>query len=216
MIDASGRLGEAPTPLLANSCRPDFDDNGYSLLDFMHHWDMEAPATFEPLPLSTWTSRGGKEHEIYFVLIPSAWHDLVQWNSVIPRVALALQSQEDHRLVATQVAFQPKAVVAAAPSTFHSRDALRNAETVQKIQQFYDGVPAIPPERDAASAVDLFSKLARIVLAGFASRFAPGPRRPWTTERTWTILQRLLEARRTRFATVRQSRRSLLCWTFSA
>ena len=42
------------------TCRPDFDDNGYSLLEFMHHWDMEAPATFEPLPLSTWTSRGGR------------------------------------------------------------------------------------------------------------------------------------------------------------
>ena len=27
MIDANGRLGEAPTPLLGNSCRPDFDDN---------------------------------------------------------------------------------------------------------------------------------------------------------------------------------------------
>ena len=173
MIDANGRLGEAPTPLLGNSCWPDFDDNGYSLLDFMHHWDMEAPATFEPLPLSTWTSRGGKKHEIDFVLIPSAWHDLVQWNSVIPRVALALQGQEDHRLLANQVAFQPKPVVVAAPSTFYSRDALINPETVQKIHQFYDGVPAIPPERDAASAVDLFSKLARIVLGSFAPPFCP-------------------------------------------
>ena len=41
MIDANGRLGEAITNLLGNSCRPDFDDNGYSLLDFMHNWDME-------------------------------------------------------------------------------------------------------------------------------------------------------------------------------
>ena len=49
MIDANGRLGAAPTPLLGQTCRPDFDDNGYSLLEFMHHWDMEAPATFEPL-----------------------------------------------------------------------------------------------------------------------------------------------------------------------
>ena len=216
MIDANGRLGAAPTPLLGQTCRPDFDDNGYSLLEFMHHWDMEAPATFEPLPLTTWTSRGGKGHEIDFVLIPSVWHDLVKWNAVIPHVALALQGQEDHRLVATQVAFQPKHAVAVAPTAFYSRDALRSPEVIQKIRQFYDGVPAIPPSYDAAYAVDLFSKLARVVLASFAPRFAPGPRRPWITEQTWTILKQLLEARRTLFAEKRQSRRRLLCLTFSA
>ena len=47
MIDANGRLGEAPTPLQRNSYQLDFDDNGSSLLDFMHHWDMEAPAFFK-------------------------------------------------------------------------------------------------------------------------------------------------------------------------
>ena len=58
--------------------------------------------------------------------------------------------------------------------------------------------------------------LARIVLASFAPRFAPGPRRPWIAEPTWAILQQLLEARRTRFATVRRCRRSLLRLVFSA
>ena len=77
VTDADGRLGEAPTPLLRSFCRPDFDDNGCSPLDFMHDWDMEAPASFEPLPLSTWTSRAGKEREIDFVQIPSARHDVV-------------------------------------------------------------------------------------------------------------------------------------------
>ena len=76
-IDANGRLGEAPTSLFGSSSRPDFDDNGFSLLDFMHDWDMEDLASFEAHPLSTWTSRASKEHEIDFVLIPSAWHDLV-------------------------------------------------------------------------------------------------------------------------------------------
>ena len=131
-----------------------------------------------------------------FVLIP---HDLVQWNAVIPRVALALWVQE--AFVATQVALQPKPTVAVAPSTFHSRDALRNPETVQQIQWFHDSVPAIPPERDATTAVELFSKC--IVLASFAPRFAPGPRRPWITEPTWAVLQQLLEAKCTRFATIR-------------
>ena len=55
---------------------------------------------------------------IDFVSIPSVWHDLVQWSAFIPRVTLALQGQEDHRLVATQVAFQPKPTVAVVPSTF--------------------------------------------------------------------------------------------------
>ena len=118
--------------------------------------------------------------------------------------------------MATQVAFQPKHAVAAAPTAFYSRDALRSPEVIQKIRQFYDGVPAIPPGYDAAYAVDLFSKLARVVLASFAPRFAPGPRRPWITEQTWTILKQLLEARRTRFAEMRQGRRRLLCLTFSA
>ena len=166
---------EAPTPLLGSTSRPDFDDNG-CFLDFMHDWDMEAPASFEPPPLSTWKSRAGKEREIDFVLVPSAWDDLVQWNAVIPRVVLALRGQEDHRLVATQVALQPKPTVAVAPSTFYSRDALRNPDTAQQIQQFYDSVPAIPPERDATTAVELFSKLARTVLASFAHRFALRPR----------------------------------------
>ena len=58
--------------------------------------------------------------------------------------------------------------------------------------------------------------LARIVLASFAPRFAPGPRRPWIAEPTWAVLQQLLEARRTRFATVRRCRRSLLRLVFSA
>ena len=101
--------------LLESTSRQDFDDNGYFLIDFMHDWDMEAPASFEPLPLSTWTSRACKEHEIDFVLIPSAWHDLVQWNAVIPRVALAHRGKQDHRLVATQVTLQPKPTVAVAP-----------------------------------------------------------------------------------------------------
>ena len=55
MIDANGRLGEAPTLLLERASSPDFDDYGYFLLDFMHDWDMEAPASLEPLPPSTWT-----------------------------------------------------------------------------------------------------------------------------------------------------------------
>ena len=42
------------------------------------------------------------------------------------------------------------------------------------------------------------------------------PRRPWIAEPTWAILQQLLEARRTRFATIRRCRRSLLCLVFSA
>ena len=175
MIDAHGRLGGGSHPFAGEHLQ-DFDDNGYFLRDFMHDWDMEAPASFE-LALSTWTSRAGKEQEIEFVLIPSAWHDLVQWNAVIPRVALALQSQEDHRLVAIQVAFQPKPSVAVASPTFSSRDVLQNPETAQQIQQSHDSVPVIPPERDATTAVELFSKLTRIVLA----YFAPGPRRPWIT-----------------------------------
>ena len=118
MIDANGRVVEAPTPLLGSASRLDFDDNGYFLLDFMHDWDMEAPASFEPLPLSTWTSRAGKEHEIDFVLVLSAWHHLVQWNAVIPRVSLALRGQEDHRLVATQIALQPKSTVLASRSSW--------------------------------------------------------------------------------------------------
>ena len=88
-----------------------FRRNCYSLLDFMPDWDMEAPASFEPLPLSTWTSRAGKGDVIDFALLPLAWHDLVQWNAVIPRVTLALQGQEDHRLVAAQVALQPKSLL---------------------------------------------------------------------------------------------------------
>ena len=103
MIDANGRLVEAGTS-----------------------W---RPHPFEPLPLSTWTSRAGKEHEIDFVLVPSAWHHLVQWNAVIPRVSLALPGQEDHRLVATHIALQPKSTVAVAPFTFYSRDALGNPQT---------------------------------------------------------------------------------------
>ena len=158
MIDDNGRLGEAPTPLLGSASRPDFDVNGYFLLDFMHDWLMEAPASFEPLPLSTWTSRAGKEHEIDFVLVPSAWHHLVQWNAVIPRVSLALRGQEP-------------------PLPFVH--VTRNPQTAQQIQQFYDSVPVIPPECDANTAVELFSKLARVVLASFAPRFAPRPRRPW-------------------------------------
>ena len=146
MIDASGRLGEAPTLLLENSCRPDFDDRGHSLHDFLHDWGTKAPASFGPLPLSTWTSRAGKEHETDSVFISLAWYDLVQWSAIIPRVTLALQDQEDHWLVATQVASQPKPTVAVAPSTFFSHDALRDPETVKKIEQFYDGVPAIPPK----------------------------------------------------------------------
>ena len=86
------------TALLGSASRSDFDDNGYFLLNFMHDWDMETPASFEPLPLLTWTSRGGKEHEIDFVLVISAWHHLVQWSAVIPRVSLALRGQDDHRL----------------------------------------------------------------------------------------------------------------------
>ena len=145
------------------------------MLDFMRDWNMEAPASFEPLPPSTWTSRASKHHEIDFVLIPSARHDLVQWNAAIPRVALALRGQEDHRLVATQVALQPKPTVAVTPSIFYSRDALWDPETARQIQQFYDSVPAIPPERDATTAVELFSKVALLGLVGAGSRSRHGP-----------------------------------------
>ena len=48
--------------------------------------------------------------------------------------------------MAAQLAFQPKPTVAVAPSTYYSRDALRDNETVKKKQQFYDGVPAISPK----------------------------------------------------------------------
>ena len=46
--------GRGSHPLLGSTSRPDFDDNSYFLLDFMRGWDMEVPASFEPLPLSTW------------------------------------------------------------------------------------------------------------------------------------------------------------------
>ena len=49
-----------------------------------------------------------------------------------------------------QIALQPKSTVAVAP--FFSRDALRNPQTAQQIQQFYDSVPVIPPECDATTA----------------------------------------------------------------
>ena len=84
------------------------------------------------------------------------------------------------------------------------------------MQQFYNGVPAILPKPDDATAVELFSTLARNVLGSFAFSFRPGFRRPWITEQTWAILQQLLEARRTRLATIRWCRRSLLCLAFSA
>ena len=106
---------------------------------------------------------------MFEVLIPSAWHDLVQWNGVIPRVALKHRGQEDHRLVATQVALQPEPRVTLCgilrrPSRYSSSTTVCGA---------------VPPERDATNAVELFSQLARIVLASIAPRFAPGARRPW-------------------------------------
>ena len=52
---------------------------------------------------------------------------------------------------------------------------------MKKSQQFCTGVPDVPHDHDAAFAVELFSKLARIALASFAPRLAPWPRRPWIT-----------------------------------
>ena len=85
MIDANGRLGEAPTHLLGELLPAGLRRQW--LLPPRHHAQLGhgAPASFEPLPFSTWTSRAGKEHEIDSVLIPSAWRDVVEWSAVIPR-----------------------------------------------------------------------------------------------------------------------------------
>ena len=215
MIDANGRLGEAPTPLLGNSCRPDFDDNGYSLLVFMHDWDMEA----RPL-VSRFRCRHGHPEQARSTRSISSWSrrrgTTLSSGTQSSRGSHRTSGPEENRLVATQVHFQPKPTAAVVLPTFCSRDALRNPETLKKRQQFYDGVPAILPKPDAATAVELFSTLARNVLGSFAFSFCPGFRRPWTTEQTWAILQQLLEARRTRLATIRWCRRSLLCVAFSA
>ena len=144
--------------------------------------------TWRPRPLlSHFRYRHGHPEPARSMRLISSWSllrgtILVQWNAVILRVSLALRGQEDHRLVATQIALQPKSTVAVASTTFYSRDALRNPETAQQIHQFFDSVPPIPLECVATTCCRALFQTGAHCLGVFCSPFRslglvdPGPR----------------------------------------
>ena len=186
MIDANGRLAEAPASLLVNSCRPDLDSN------HMHYWDMEAPASFEPLPSSTWTSRAGKEHEIDFGLDPVG-------------VARPCRVERSHSAGHTRTS-GPGGSWACSHSSFFSAQAYRPCP------HFLRATPSgilKQSKRYSSSTTVCRPSLQSAMPPLLAGRVDPG-----SLSRHGQFYSGFL--RRTRFATIRRCRRSLLFLAFSA
>ena len=200
LINANGKLGGAPAPRAEQEVRPEVGRNGERLLKLTIELESCAPAEFERALLITWVGRDGCSHEIdlVFVHVAQLERNVGMCHSGI---------EEEVRATAVEFRLWSRDFTKVTVPSFYLWDTFLFKRCVSDfVCECTDPSSVLRHQRCDRRWMSLPAVCTRV--------FAPGPRKPWFSERSWQMLQQLVAARPTRFKERREQRRNLTRFSF--